>query len=204
MLRRKTLIIVVAIAILMIGLTTALASSGDGGKTLTEEQQWEDLYSKASQLVVAATHTRDAAKRQQLFREAAAFFEAALQISPDNVDTWNNLATTLYLIGESDKAFDLYTSLIQAHPEVSSAYMGRGHIYEERGEKVKARQDYVTYLKLIANRPGEVAEKQRLKYTKKIRELGDEMDDEQVQDPMNTDAQSSLEPREESISPEGF
>ena len=176
MLNRKTRIIVVAIAILMIALTTAVAPSGDGRKTLVEEQQWEDLYSKASQLVVDATHTQDAATRQQLLREAVAIYEAALQISPNEINTWNNLAATLYLIGESDKALDMYTSLIQAHPEVSSAYRGRGHIYEERGEKIKARQDYIAYLKLIANRPGEAAEKQRLEFANKIRELGGEID----------------------------
>ncbi len=176
MLNRKTLVILLTIAILVASATTVIASSGRRNHKLPQaNEQWEKLYEQASGLVIEALYSQDEFTRQQLLRQAIPVFEEALTLAPDEVNTWNNLAATLYLVGDKDNALKEYTALIQAHPEVSSAYLGRGHIYEEKGEIRKAIQDYNIYLHLIADRPGDVANQNRMETQKLIDDLKKEL-----------------------------
>ena len=187
---RKALVILLTIAILVVSATTVIASSRRNGKPPETNEQWEKLYVHAGDLINASLQTRDESTRQQLWKQAAKLYEEALKLAPDEVNTWNNLAATLYLVDDKDRAFDVYTALIQAHPEVSSAYMGRGRIYEERGEKRMALQDYTTYLSLIADRPGDAANKQRIEFQKLIDSLKDQLKEEndlQPKESINTD-----------------
>jgi len=77
-----------------------------------------------------------------------------------------------------------------AYVRTGPVYMGRGRIYEERGEKRMALQDYTTYLSLIADRPGDAANKQRIEFQKLIDSLKDQLKEEndlQPKESINTD-----------------
>lgn len=77
------------------------------------------------------------------FREAQQKFEAALAIDERLAEAHNNLAFALRMQGRQNFASSLehYDRAIELKPDLAQAYMYRGVLFMQQGDKVRARQD---------------------------------------------------------------
>lgn len=84
------------------------------------------------------------------FEAATAALEAALKANPEMAEAHNNLAYTLRKQGKDffDSALKHYNTAIQLDPELAEAYMYRGVLYVQMGEKEKALADHAVLLDL--------------------------------------------------------
>lgn len=90
------------------------------------------LYNEGVALLVA----RD-------FREAQARFESALERDERLAEAHNNLAFALRMQGPHNFAASLahYNRAIELKPELAQAYMYRGVLFVQQGDRARARQD---------------------------------------------------------------
>ena len=77
------------------------------------------------------------------FREAQQKFEAALALDEQLAEAHNNLAFALRMQGRQNFAASLahYDRAIELKPGLAQAYMYRGVLFVQQGDKVRARQD---------------------------------------------------------------
>lgn len=84
------------------------------------------------------------------FTEAEARLREAIEENPRMAEAHNNLAYALRKQGEAhyDAALEHYNRAIQLSPRMAEAYMYRGVLYVQMGEKEKALLDHSALLKL--------------------------------------------------------
>jgi tetratricopeptide (TPR) repeat protein len=77
------------------------------------------------------------------FSEAQGKFEAALALDEQIAEAHNNLAFALRMQGRHNFAASLehYNRAIDLKPDLAQAYMYRGVLFVQQGDKVRARQD---------------------------------------------------------------
>lgn len=77
------------------------------------------------------------------FREAQQTFEAALALDGQLAEAHNNLAFALRMQGPQNFAASLahYNRAIELKPGLAQAYMYRGVLFVQQGDKLRARQD---------------------------------------------------------------
>ena len=77
------------------------------------------------------------------FRAAQQKFEAALALDEQLAEAHNNLAFALRMQGRQNFASSLehYNRAIELKPDLAQAYMYRGVLFMQQGDKVRARQD---------------------------------------------------------------
>jgi len=77
------------------------------------------------------------------FRQAQQKFEAALALDERLAEAHNNLAFALRMQGRQNFASSLehYNRAIELKPNLAQAYMYRGVLFMQQGDKVRARQD---------------------------------------------------------------
>ena len=77
------------------------------------------------------------------FGEAQQKFEAALALDERLAEAHNNLAFTLRMQGRQNFASSLehYNRAIELKPDLAQAYMYRGVLFMQQGDKVRAQQD---------------------------------------------------------------
>jgi len=77
------------------------------------------------------------------FRQAQEKFEAALALDERLAEAHNNLAFALRMQGRQNFAASLghYNRAIELKPDLAQAYMYRGVLFMQQGDKVRARQD---------------------------------------------------------------
>ncbi len=88
-----------ATLLLLIGLLGLLALTGCGQTASDHFQQGNEFY-EAMQ-----------------FEEAAAEYEKALDLEPENVDVMSNLGVTYYRLGKLDEAIEVYDKAVAIAPE---------------------------------------------------------------------------------------
>ncbi|MEM1212751.1 MAG: tetratricopeptide repeat protein [Planctomycetota bacterium] len=88
------------------------------------------------------------------FAAAQILLERALKLEPNFPEAHNNLAYTLRKQGEDhyDKALAHYNKAIELNPELAEAYMYRGVLYVQMGNKDAALADHQT-LKAMDTKP---------------------------------------------------
>jgi len=79
---------------------------------------------------------------KQEFQKALENFNKAIEINPDFLDAYNNRGWTYLLNEEYDKAIVDFTKSIQLNPFFIKAYNNRGLAYRNKGEAVKAKQNF--------------------------------------------------------------
>jgi tetratricopeptide (TPR) repeat protein len=84
-----------------------------------------------------AKHGRKAFQKKNLI-EAIDLFEEALEISPDDIEVHESLATACYLAQDHQGAIKYFTRLTQLKPRDSTAWVNLGAIYNLRQEYQEA------------------------------------------------------------------
>ena len=77
------------------------------------------------------------------FAQAQAKFEAALTIDERLAEAHNNLAYVLRMQGRHNFAASLehYNRAVELNPDLAQAYMYRGVLFMQQGDRLKAQQD---------------------------------------------------------------
>ena len=77
------------------------------------------------------------------FVQAQAAFEAALALDERMAEAHNNLAYALRMQGRHNFAASLahYNRAVELKPDLAQAYMYRGVLFVQQGDKLKAQQD---------------------------------------------------------------
>jgi len=76
------------------------------------------------------------------FEDAAAAFQRALQLDPEDVKSVNNLAQSLWSLGRRDEAIHEFRRLTAMSPESSLAWIELGKVLEEDGQQSAAEDCY--------------------------------------------------------------
>lgn len=92
------------------------------------------------------------------FRQAQLKFEAALALDERLAEAHNNLAFALRMQGRHNFAASLahYNRAIELKPDLAQAYMYRGVLFMQQGDKLRARQDLERLRRLDARLAAEL------------------------------------------------
>ncbi len=90
--------------------------------------------------------TFDPEKRAQRLAESRRWFEAAVQLSPNNAQLREEMATTLYLAGDVEAALRRIEEALAIDPEYGRPYRLRGTIRREAKDYEAAAADYQAYV----------------------------------------------------------
>jgi tetratricopeptide (TPR) repeat protein len=82
------------------------------------------------------------------FERAIADFSQAIQIKPNNNDTWFQRGETYFKKGDYDRAIADFTEAIRLHPRHIGAYTARGEAYSQKQEFARAIADYDESIRL--------------------------------------------------------
>lgn len=83
-----------------------------------------------------------------MYEEAVVNYEAALAVEIDPL-LYNDLGFTYRQMGDDEKAYEYYTLAIELEPEYSTAYLNRGYVNRDLGNRAEAVSDFRTYLDLV-------------------------------------------------------
>jgi tetratricopeptide (TPR) repeat protein len=85
------------------------------------------------------------------WKNSAALFSHALQVTKDNAVAYNNLGTALFAEGKIKEAIDHYNETIRLQPDYSEAYNSRGIAYAKSGKYQPAIKDFNEAISLQAD-----------------------------------------------------
>jgi Tfp pilus assembly protein PilF len=85
------------------------------------------------------------------WKNSAALFSHALQVTKDNAVAYNNLGTALFAEGKIKEAIDHYNETIRLQPDYSEAYNNRGIAYAKSGKYQPAIKDFNEAISLQAD-----------------------------------------------------
>ena len=80
--------------------------------------------------------------------DAVAAYEQAVRLEPDNAYYWESLALNYAIVGQADNALRAAEETLRRNPESTLAYLIRGGVQADRGNKDAARADYQRVLAL--------------------------------------------------------
>lgn len=126
-----------------LALLTALTALAAGGAGAAESDPLP--LSTAGGRADAVRHYNDGVVllRARNFREAQQKFEATLALDEGLAEAHNNLAFALRMQGRHNFTASLahYNRAIELKPDLAQAYMYRGVLFVQQGDKQRARQD---------------------------------------------------------------
>jgi tetratricopeptide (TPR) repeat protein len=85
------------------------------------ETLWQDTLGKNPTCWLALNNVGDVLRRQGKLDEAAADFQKAITLKPDNSSAWNNLGIIFSLRGQKQAAMEYYSKAIQLNPYMTEA-----------------------------------------------------------------------------------
>jgi tetratricopeptide (TPR) repeat protein len=80
--------------------------------------------------------------RQGRYAEAIPFYEKAISIDPQFAYPWDNLGFIKYKLGFTEEAFQLIDKALELDRGNSYAYMYKGKIHMEQGNKIQAMENF--------------------------------------------------------------
>jgi tetratricopeptide (TPR) repeat protein len=115
-------------------------------------------YGKASEIRPddALAHASTGRMWQRLgeYAAAAQAYERALQLDSGNAAYWESLALNCAALARSADALKAAEETLRRNPGSAAAYLVRASVYDERGEREKARADYRQALALAGDNQG--------------------------------------------------
>lgn len=84
------------------------------------------------------------------FEESLNSFEHALEIDPENSDTWNNKGTALFNLQCFKEALEAFDKAIEIDPGNTLAWAGKGSAHRFHGEYEEAVKSLEKYIELSA------------------------------------------------------
>jgi tetratricopeptide (TPR) repeat protein len=85
------------------------------------------------------------------YEQSEAAFKKAIDLHPDLVAPYLNLATLYLANKKTTEAIALYEQILEKQPKFLQVYMALGNIYEAEGNKTKARKMYEKALEIDPN-----------------------------------------------------
>ena len=89
--------------------------------------------------------------RHKHIDKAVEAYSHAIDLDPDNADTYNNSGLTYFIRGEVEHAIEKYNRAIKLKPNLAAAYNNRGMAYGKKGDMERAIEDCSTAIKLDPN-----------------------------------------------------
>ena len=131
----------------LVALLLVPALVGCGAALPPEEQEVGEHISRGNELTVAGD-----------FAEAAAEYEKALSIDPENIDALTNLGVAYYQQGQLDRAIEQYSKAIEIAPDdagihsnLAAAYVQKHQVSEQSAHLDSALEEYQKAVELDAN-----------------------------------------------------
>jgi len=84
------------------------------------------------------------------FEESLNSLEHALELDPENSDTWNNKGTALFNLKRYQEALESFDKSIEIEPETPLAWAGKGSAHRFLGEIQEAVDSLEKYIELSA------------------------------------------------------
>lgn len=104
--------------------------------------------------------------RLEKYDTAIQLLNRSLELDSTNYNAWQNKAVILNLQGLNGQAIDELSNLISINPGYINAYIQRGFIYNSKGQKEQAKEDFKTAL--FFNSIKEVLPKDLVKHLKSL------------------------------------
>jgi Tfp pilus assembly protein PilF len=81
-------------------------------------------------------------------------YETARKLDPENAAAWEALTLNYATLARSTDALKAAEETLKRNPGSATAHLVRASVYEERGDRDKAREDYRQALALSGDNPG--------------------------------------------------
>ncbi len=91
------------------------------------------------------------AEAQPLYLKAQAEFERCVEISPQDLTSWRNLALVYQQLGQTEKALQAYQTAVQIKPDDVAARQLLATLYLQMGRPLEAIAQYEAIVKLTPN-----------------------------------------------------
>ena len=110
----------------------------------------EEPTAKSERPAVAVYNQGVELMQEKRFAQAQKKFEEAVKLDPSFAEAYNNLAFTLRKQGSANykRSLALYNKAIELKPKLAEAYMYRGVLYSQMGQKSDAQADLAVLKKL--------------------------------------------------------
>ncbi|MGD0016421.1 MAG: tetratricopeptide repeat protein [Verrucomicrobiia bacterium] len=126
---------IAAIAVLAI---LGLSTWRRGGVFQSKQMLWRDTLAKNPDAWIAHYNLGFELANQGKFAEAAAEFDAALQINPDYIPAYNNLGNSLLELGKVTEAVEQYEQALRLKPDHPGAHYNLGNALLRLGKVPEA------------------------------------------------------------------
>ena len=91
-------------------------------------------------------------KKEDLVREAIAYFDQAIKVSPEFAPAYNNRGRAYHLKKELDRAIADFGKAIEFDPGYADAYENRGKAWKDKGDEKRAEADFARARELRAKK----------------------------------------------------
>src|SRR5262249_37692238 len=85
------------------------------------------------------------------FEAAWAVYSKAIELRPDDADTYYNRGVACYYKGDHDRAIADFSKAIELKPDYAGAYYNRGVVYNDKGNTDRAIDDFNKAIELSPN-----------------------------------------------------
>jgi tetratricopeptide (TPR) repeat protein len=89
--------------------------------------------------------------KTEYINKANDFIDQALEIKPDDLDSWFNKGKVLAVLGRNDEALKAFEKAIEIKPDGADALYNRACAYSRMGEKEKALSDLIRAIEIDEN-----------------------------------------------------
>jgi len=122
------------------------------GKGVKAYKTSVDIQEKQDKLVSRGASAQGAVYLdRQMYDEAIAEFNKAIEIDPDFADAYYNRGIANSKKGNLEKAISDYSKAIEINPRDSDAYFNRGLVYHKKNNLDKAISDYTKVIQISPN-----------------------------------------------------
>ena len=117
-------------------------------ESLRAEAQYLMAIEKDPQLAEAHARLGEIYTARKKFKKAIESFESALSLGYNEPLLFIRLAYSYHSSGDLDAAIGVYRRFVALYPNIPEAHLGLGSLYDQKGRKSEAEEEYGIYRKL--------------------------------------------------------